>query len=337
MLTQILKAVPEQLLYNIDQYMTLSFSSGSWIALEDGICINASSGRDRYIHDFNTYCKTGIELLQRGQFVEGRRTLSTAFGLVKKIIKTENPLTTEYLLDILLFLIQNDFLDILTQLSGYISRMARVVLDAEHPWAQIWRLMGSIDPDRSEETLIQCWKCVTKVYVQELGEFHTLSLRSEMELNHYWTLDLVLAEQRIRRVLVQCREVNGFSSRASLELMESLWHNLYDQAKYSAAESTACELLSGARESGDYIYEVAGLEYVARTQCRLGKLDSAEVNITEAVEVVSRHWEDSDAYPLRKMVEWQRWLEFFDLEQKAAELQPEIERRLSQQKYDDDF
>lgn len=319
--------------------MTVSFSSGSWIALEDRICINASSGRDRYIHDFNTYCKTGIELLQRGQFAEGRRTLSTACGLVQRIIKTEHPLTMEFLLDTLLTLIRDDFLDIFTQLSVYISRMARILLDAEHPWSQICRLIGSIDPDRSEETIIQCWKCVIKVYVQELGEFHRISLRSEMNLNRYWssTLDLVLAEQRLRKVLVQSREVNGFPSRGSFELMDNLWINLYNQAKYSAAESTACELLSCARESGDYSCEVVALERVAIAQYNLGKLDSAEMNINEAEEMLSRHWEDSDPWVLRMMVRMQRRFEYWGLEQKAAELQPEIERRMSLQKYDDDF
>lgn len=336
-------AVPEQLFFKIDRYMSISFGNKTWIALQDGTCINTiSGGHPEDLRYFHNYCSTSLELFRKKSFVKGRRALSKAFGLVQKIMKTEDPHTMECLLDISLHLMRENLPEIVAHLRRYISHMAKVLLETENPWGQILRLIGSsepsFEPDQVDDTMIQCWKCMHKVYVQCLGQFHPTSLTSEMKLimHLFGAENFALAEERLREVQLQCREVTGAFSQSSLEVIVNLGSNLYDQEKYAEAEFVARELLNNARKVANYKYEALGLEHVARAQYKQGRLDLAERSIREAVILIGMQWEGADPWALRTMVRLQSWSQDWGLGQTAEELGAEIEQRILLAKIHDD-
>ncbi|KAG0649527.1 hypothetical protein D0Z07_4257 [Hyphodiscus hymeniophilus] len=328
--------VPEELLFNIERYMSVSFGNGTWVGLEDGSLTNTASYEDLGdILMFWDYCVTGLLFFENKSFMKGRRAFSRSFGLVQGFLKAEDPRTIDILLGILLSAIAQNFLEIVTQITVYISDIASILLNSEHPWGGIFKFLGSIEPSRLKEALIQCWKCVNKVYVQWLGQFHALSLNSEARLIEVATdkNNLVDAEQRLRKLHVQCRAESG--NKSNCDVMSKLWGNLHRQAKYTEAESVACEMVNAAREAEDYML-VEGLECASVAQFMQGKLDLAVRNMMEAVEFVCSHYGDSDTWALNKLVIEQQWLQHYGLEQKATELGFEIERRMVLTKTDDD-
>jgi tetratricopeptide (TPR) repeat protein len=325
-------AKPEQLFYNIDRYMSVSFNNKIWVEDGDGYLINAFTGQEDggFLDYFFNYCSTSADFAENQLFVETRRILSKACTLVPSILKAEHPQTVENLLENFLNLISQGLREYVTQLMDYISEMARVLLPAEHPLGQICRLMGGIEPSYLEQTLIRSYECLIKTYVQCVGESDERSLWAQTQLIDYSTSDqgLFIAEQRLRRFYSQCTEATTIFSFSSINVLHSLAYNLRRQGKYIQAEMTSLELLNNAREAGYLVFQVTGLEEVAKAQFRQGKIDLAEKNVQEALELIENHWEESDPWALRRVVRLESLLQDYGLEQEAAELEMEWERRM---------
>ena len=336
-------AIPEQLLFYIDRYMSVSFVNDIWVADKDGKYINTICVGDRNnCWNFYHYLNGAIDLLWNRSFIGGRRSLSKAFGFVPRLIKEENPRSIEFLLRTIGLLIRTGFLDIAIKLSGYISTMASFLLNAEHPWSQICRLLGNLEPCHMEEVIIENWKCMNNVYVQFLGRFHELSINSEMTfISHSLgsptteasTFDI---EKRLRKLRVQCREEIRTFSSAQLSILKTLWLILIREARYVEAEKIACEFARYAREAKYPGYEVNGLKLLAISQFRQGESDLAERNLLKAIEVGRRHCESSGPWALSQMLILQSLLQLYRLEQKAAGLGPEIEHMMTLAKLDDE-
>jgi hypothetical protein len=331
-------AVPEKLIFNIDRYLSVSINSSVWVLTDNGECINSISGGNLDdLRSFASYCRISADLFKKKSYIYGRRTLSKACGLIPSIIKEENPRTIEYLLRTFLSLIRQKLPEVVTQLAAYVSRMARVLLDAEHPWGQIWRMLGSIAPDHAKSMIIQCLQCMNKVFSQILGKLHQLSVSSGFySIYNSDSRDSVLAEQRLRQIKLQHRGNIGIPNRGSLDIIDEIWVMLYNQARYAEAESTAYELLNNAREAGYFGYQVLGLENAARSQFKQGKFDLAETNVIEAVKLIDRYGESTDPWALSVMVRLQSCFQDWGFEQKAAELGLQIERMMSLAKLDID-
>ena len=319
--------------------MSVSFSNCTWVMVDGETCTNVMKGGDlEDLDNFYNYCSTGVELFRKRRFVEGRRLVSQACSLVRNIIMAENPQSVEYLLHVLLFLIRGDFPDIVFLLSKYISNMASVCLPAEHSWAQILRLMASLDPDYSEEIILQCWKCMNEMYRQGLGQRHVVSIESEVNMIRLSLTgpNLGLAEQRLRDIQVRCAKETGVGSKISFHVFNSLWRNLCAQGKYAEAEEAVWKVLGSDEELKYKQYYSLGRAYLARAQYEQGKRDLSKQNIIEAVKIIGTHLEPSDPWALRELLVlqslWQEW----GFEQEPVELGKEIELRVQHGKVDDD-
>jgi hypothetical protein len=156
--------------------------------------------------------------------------------------------------------------------------MARILLDAKHPWGQIFTPMVDIDPELLEETMIQYKECIVKVYVQCLGRFHGMSLNSQIRLveHCYEEENLSPAEKRLLTLYSQSREVTGGFSKVSFDVVLVLGDNLFSQGKYAEAESKAVELLNLAREIWHNDFQVYGRENVANAQCKVNRCRRGE-------------------------------------------------------------
>ena len=323
--------VPERLFFNINRYLDASFCNKIWVEDDDGKLVNTSTRTTDPgdLNHFYNYCFTGGSLARSHLFVEARRILSKACSLVKSILKGEDPRTVDSLLDIVLYLIETGYPEIVTQLIGYISRMSKICLNAEHPWGQICKLMGSIEPGHIKETMKLSWERTLKVYRQHLGQFHEMSLLSQIQfIESSYIENLSVAEQRLRVLQSQFREAVGNFSTPYLHILMALSNNLYHQAKYGEAESVGYELWSSSQENGSCHSQVDGLEFIAISQYRQGKTDLAELNLREAFELIGQQWDSSNVWVLQKVARLEKLLLDCGLEQKASELKTEIERMM---------
>lgn len=289
------------------------------------------------IHDFRDYCHASVDFASRQSFLEARKTLSKACGLIPSILKEEDPTTIDYLLDTLIYLTGTHLPEVATLLTDYIRKMSEILLKTEHSLGRICRLIGSIEPGHLKATLIKSYECLTKAYTQSLGQFHIVSLSSQLSwiTYSYHDKDLFVAEQRLRKLLSQCK-ASGNLNEGICEVLECLWYNLYNQAKYAESELVSFELLDFAEEIEDYQGQVSGLEFAAAAQHEQGNIDLAETNILEAIELIRSHWKHSSPWALERVVYLQSRLRKWGLEEEAAELGAEIEHRMVMCKVDGD-
>jgi hypothetical protein len=288
-----------------------------------------STGDSGYRHNFFEYCLASADLADNGLFVEARRILSKACTLIPSILKGEAPETISFLLDIILKLIAMNLPEIATLLTGYIGEMSRILLEAKHPWGQICRLMGIIEPDHLKATLIRSYECLIEVQVRWLGQLQITSLQSQISFIEYsYSRDLLVAEQRLRKLKSQFREATSNVDQCFYEILPALGNNLILQAKYVEAELVAFELLKITRKNRNFTFYVLGLEYAVPALFYQGKMDLAESYLLEAVELIGRHCESSSPWALQEMIHMMPWMQIFRTEEKVKELAKEIELRM---------
>ena len=72
-------------------------------------------------------------LISRGQYAESRRALSKASALVEPILLVEHPRTLADFLEVLIHLIQTGLPEVVTEIRGFIQKMAARVIKMHHP------------------------------------------------------------------------------------------------------------------------------------------------------------------------------------------------------------
>jgi hypothetical protein len=335
-------SLPEQLFFSIENYMKTSFGR-NWIRIDGETCSNITTGREQPgnedLDDFYNYCSASVVLFRSKRYVEGRRALSQACGLVQSIIKAESPQTLEYLLHVFIVFIQGNVPEVLVLMRKYISSVARLCLDAQHPWAQILQLIGTIDPQCFEDIVLQCWECMMGMYTQGLGQNHVISLSSEINMIKFTLTgqNLPLAEERLRDIQLRSIDATGPGSQSSFGALSTLWRNLSAQSKYAEAETILLEFLRSPQELEFREYQVLGLSYLARAQYEQAKINLAKRSVVGAEQLLRSHFPPSHPWALRELLVlqslWQEW--GFEPEE-AVELGKEIEFRMQHGKFDED-
>jgi hypothetical protein len=335
--------VPEQLFFYINEYMGTSFGNKSWIVNENGLCINTITlkGGPGDLNKFYDYYRTSVGLIQRQLFVEARKTLSKACSLVQSILLGEDPLTIDCLLDIFTYFIKMRVPEIVRLLIEYISGIARIVLIHGHPWGQICTLLKGLETEHLEDAIIQSWDCMIQACVQCLGQHSEVALSLQkgfIEKTLSGKENLPIAEQRLRKLQLECHDstshlgnplwahgrpdwrTGGPGEAPSFLILLALANNLYDQGEYGESESVASDLIDAARGIEYYRFQVQGLAVAARAQYKQGKTALAEMNVKEAVTLISNHWEGSDAFALVWVVRLETLLQKWEGRQEAAKL-----------------
>jgi len=318
--------VPEQLFFNIDRYFAAGFSNKTWVTNEERHCINVKASKEdaANLEGFYNYCVAGARLMRRRFFVEGRKSLSKACNLVPSILKAENPVALQCLLDIFLSLKRSNLPKAVILLINYLSELEQIL---QHPWGQIFRLVRTIETDQLDAAIIQAWKCVIKAFQQGLSRTHQTSI--SCQVNFVMSVHLgkhpADAETHLRKLLLECEEVTGKSSKQCASIRFALATALHRQAKYPTAESTLVQLLRLARETGDHQFEAHLLRKVAWSQYPQGKTVVAERTLQEAIELIGRHGERSVPWAIESMAAIDSLLRTWGQEEKANKLRAQIE------------
>lgn len=146
--------VSENLVHNIKLYF--ENSCRNMIFDEYGTLLTPNAAKlDNALNDFDSYCFTATMLVEKGLYVEFRRTLSKASALVEQILRAEHPRTLAYFLEVFLHLIQTGLPEVASFLRDYIKRMSEKVTRKGHPWGQICRLLGELDSGSLEQAMAQ--------------------------------------------------------------------------------------------------------------------------------------------------------------------------------------
>jgi hypothetical protein len=318
--------VSEQLYFNIDRYFAVRFSNKTWVMNGEGQCINVNASEEDVanLNGFFNYCVASARLVRTQSIVEARKSLSKACNLVASILRAENPLALQCLLDVFLSLKRRGTSVAVTLLINYISELAQIL---KHPLGQIFRLVRALEADQLDAAIIQAWKCVIEAFHQALSRTHQMSI--SCQVNFVMSVHLgespADAETHLRKLLLECEEVAGKSSQQSTSIRFALSTVLQRQAKYAEAESTLVPLLRVARETGDYEFEAHLLRKIASSQYPQGKTLTAEKTLQDSIELISRHWERSVPWAVDSMVAIKSLLRSWGQEEKSNELRAQIE------------
>jgi hypothetical protein len=332
--------VPEQLFFNITLYFDSYFSCKIWFIDEEGSLVNtAGVGRDKEdpsdLYKFYDYCIISGQLVRNRLFVQARRALSKACSLIPSILRGESPLTLQFLLDIYLSLETYRVPEVATLLHDYMSKMSAILLDEKHPWRRILRLIGTINPNNLE-AVMQARQCIITSFERSLGQFHQISLLSHVDFMALYSISNPQgADSRIRKLLSACEEATGRLSLPSLSILFALGENLCAQARYIEVESIGVDLIARAQECGNFRFKIYGLKMAAMGQYRLFKIELAQKNMGDAVELARQHRRGSDTLDIHMMAHLMSELRYMGLEKMASELAAEMEHMIGVDEFDE--
>jgi hypothetical protein len=184
-----------------------------------------------------------------------------------------------------------------------------------------------MEADQLDAAIIQAWKCVIKAFQQGLSRTHQASIFCQVNfvMSVHLGKNPADAETHLRKLLLECEEAAGKSSKQCASIRFALATVLHRQAKYPKAESTLVQLLRLARETGDYQFEAHLLRKVACSQYPQGKTIMAEETLQETIELIGRHWERSVSWAVESMVAIDSLLRSWGQEEKANKLRAQIE------------
>ncbi|KAG4437590.1 hypothetical protein IFR05_006929 [Cadophora sp. M221] len=326
--------IPEHLFSLIKSYFHGSFDSGTWVEDDTGYCITLNPTArtiSQYSESFKTYCFMAVNLLNEGSIFEFGRMISKGFSIIQDILLAQSPGTLDYFLDVFVFLMKSNRVEIASVLRTYLSQMATKILPKDHPWYQICRSFGMLDIESFEEVIIQSWKCATDTWEERLGSFHTFTLDCRLDFINqvYRSKDLQEGERMLRKLLVQVeQQVPSVSPRLVTRVMMNLGYNVLSQRKNIEAEKIGQAIISLAqRDEGsvDIQDKIKALAIVAKSQYNQDKNCLAEMNLREALRLVSDQWGVEDPWAIGYMSDLERWLRKWGREGEAQELKVQRE------------
>ena len=328
---------PEELFLNIKTYFDSCFNCGKWVTDAKGLCINSIIGESRLEDpgNFVESINSAVLAFTSNSFVDARVMLSSVCKLVKNILKDEDPRSLDCLLEAFVILLKNNLLDVADVLRRYISAMAFEIFgmtNPEHPWLKIWTLIGSIDRNHLRAAINQSWKCTSDAFDNNIGRFNESALICYLEYIRH-TFNIFEEEIQLRHLLSNCEQGNHDVIHI-INIMFSMASNLSRQQRYAECEVFALRLLAQARAIQDYQGMVMGLNYVCRTQYRLGKWELAKGTALEAIELITR--EKGATNPLVINLKWDltKWLREWGRDAEADRLKAEIEELIKQHDVD---
>ena len=281
--------ITEGLLYNIDTYVAGMYDQKAWRPVEHGTVQDVSSAAQlKTLDKFYSGCDTAYEFIRANKFVEARKVLSAACGLVREIIASGHPETLNYLLDTFHDLTQErsePFRKTLNLLRDYIGRMAMIVLPKTHPWRAICCSLGQIDINELDQTVVLSMKTLADVSGRKGGRFSSSSVWSRV-MYIQWTHanDLGGGEAALRKLLAEIQSASP-SHPEIFVVMKYLSASVRRQGRLDEYEDIGKEYIAAAQSFGTASNLVVGYLLTAMAQYMLGKESQAEANQREAIQI----------------------------------------------------
>jgi hypothetical protein len=339
----------ERVFVCISAYYEGSFSSGIWIADDgDGFCVSISvldTKHQAQAADFVLCCHQARHCFVSGSHVRGRRILSQACNLVHGMFKTQDSDSPRSIIEVINDLVHWGLKDIATSMLDYISAMAQAVLAnhaPNHPLLMFWHLLSrnKLDLLNNFPSLYQrLLQCTHAQFRAHLGQFHRTTSDIYMDfIGGTYDGTSRTTEQLQRLYLDECRDAlcdqHPVVLGAALHLATTLLHGeQYVEAQEIGLKVAASCCLEVKLGSGN----IVALGVVAIAQRHLGKLESAESSMREAVRLAEQEWSKHDILVIELLTILQQWLREWERNIEADELDIDIERRTGRDDVDEEL
>lgn len=311
---------PERIVRSVRDYVYGSFEEGNWIITEDDDCIS-KSGSVGILGHFGNECTHAFRLLKCGQNRHAWQLLNTAMARIESIVAIEDPYVLSFTIKVVLeTFIQGVSQDIVHTSLRHFAAMSSISKPEKHPFNQIFPWLADLDISQLESVLVLLGQCQKECFAHKSGRYNMVVLdlqdtmvrsqEPETSLEGYLTLshecDQTLGEADMRSLRLRVRVANCYYGNGDLE--EAI------EAAQSVIEFTA------QNSNIPQGMSAAAFDILSEAQCELGDRDSAErskrLSISILVDLCG--WEDSKV--LRRMFEFETWLEKWNRPEEAAEV-----------------
>jgi len=324
--------IPEELFRNIKSYYSGSFENGHWINEEcgNGALYKVSNlpDSDRR-NEFLGYCYMAADLRARGSFVEFRRVVSKAFGLVENILRSNHPRTLDRLFESFLYLVNNGLLEVALLLRDYIRDLARHNTSTVQPYGRVFRLIGTLDDNSLGQTIARSWKCNNDALDDGLGQFSDPGLLARLNYiqNVHGARDSLEEERLLREMIQNCETSSPKPEIQIPTIMFSLGQSMLSQGRYSDAENLGLEIMTRARKEPRITLNsrVDAMVLAARAQYHQCKTELAGSNLRSAICLLVDEWGKTGPLAIRYMNTLEGWLREWGRENDADDLKVAID------------
>ncbi len=321
--------VPEKLFASIKAYYGGAIASGLFKTNERGHLRNVNELLNgRPIAEFYELGITGANLMRSKSFIEGRRCLSKASGLVSNLLREQHPRTMEYILEILFCLREMGQDEISTQLRNLVHGMALTLFAEGHPLRQIFSQIGKLEDLHFEQALPRVWRCVCDLFAKFLGQFHqtTLLCYTSFISNVHSSKG---AAQLLHDYLMRAKQELGEFDRRLIDVRYWYGWALHEEDRVAEAIVTLEEGLTCCRGiNGQEHRVVDALELISRCQHTLGHDYEAESTLRQAIKTTEETYGKSASWVLQLKASLEIWLREWGREAEAAAIQAEMDEIL---------
>lgn len=204
--------------------------------------------------------------------------------------------------------------------------MSEKVIRKGHPWGQICRLLGELDPESLSQAMAQIWKSTTDIFDSKLGTFSRLAVSVRLDYIKRVITNRLEEERLLRDLLAH---FGGIPRLPTPRVMLNLAHNLNKQGRYDKAEEIALEVLSLLQRYEIYAWRIVEriecLKIISRSQFNQGKSLEAEQTMRDTIGIVVEQWGIQHSWVLEFMYVLEGWLRGWGRKEDASTLGREIE------------
>jgi hypothetical protein len=321
--------IPEQIFGLIDSYVSGSFDSKKWVRGELGVYLAKDPCESLVADDFHRACRTTTLFFNQSSYAQFQQMLSKSFGMISKLLKTEDPRAMGFLLEPLMLLIRVSLVDVALMLRKFICDMASIILTPAHPWARMWKLLSTTEPNQLESLIHQTWQCTTDAFEGATGRFSKMTVNYQTRLINcvYLDKDPASGVRRLLLLLQECERQCGTANLSYLDILSTLGFNLVALGKFEQAETTSNQLYEHARARPLHtssFYQLLAMEIAARAHYGLGQHFRAERHLREAMKMVATEQGKADLWTMELTSLLEEWLRKWNRTEEADHLTREI-------------
>ena len=276
----------------------------------------------RAIFDFQNWCVTATNLLDRRLFVEARQSLCKACEKCENIVKGEDVRTIHTIFDVYFRSARRCYDDAALIVFEHLKSVATMTLSSTHAFSRLITNLLLVNQN-IEEVYFTAWKCSHDILEQHLEPFHKKLLYSR--LNHIIERGLRSgwpeAETLVRSLLTQYLKLHKGSESRCQGILVTLACILSYQRKFEEAEKVGQEMLQYASHSkSKRTGTIMALRIISTAQYDQDKNDQAEDSVRQCIKLAAKRYGKKHPKTINYSLRLEKWLLSWGRGEEAREL-----------------
>ena len=308
---------PELIMKLIQEYISGSLESKTWIMTEDQRCISVKGP-----HSF-MYTLEGRFRYAKSEFLNnhsdnGWRSLNMAMALVEQVILAEDPHSLYAFIELILDTsLVNGLKHISLLLLNQVSAMSTKIMALRHPFRQMFPLLLAMGPFSLKHTLLLAQGSIADCFAREIGRFSRTALLAKLDTI---ALGGIESTAQLVALLEECENALGISDERCLYNRLHLARHYLLKKKPREAIETAKYVVAVILESGHTYYLSVAYEIRAQAHFLLSERGPAEHSIRRAILIRADQFGWEDVTLLRFISIHDRFLRALNRLDEAAEV-----------------